>query len=305
MLAASASGGAAGWWPVSNDRAAPQPSAPLVDRTQLDIAPSVSVGRAALRPDRWAATVYEEAGEGTYWRVHPSGLVEDLSDPFGPTVTAELAPDPEAATDARAADPLAGADRARSARRARGRLRRYLVTNGCNKLWTLTYRGQGQHDRRQVVRDVQAFGRRLRSEYPGTAWAYVLELHPGGHGWHVHFSTGRYLDVYRVRRMWPHGERVDVTRFRGGRREQARGVARYLSKYIAKELGEGLEAGEHSYEVAQGHRPIGRRVYAFGDRETARAMLVAAFWGEVPGYEWSSGDSEDWTGPPCGFASWV
>lgn len=91
---------------------------------------------------------------------------------------------------------------------------------------------------------------------------------------------------------------------RPGRNERARATARYVVKYATKSIEAAeLDPGEHAYEVAQGFQPVMVRVSA-ATRALAWAELVRCQGGEVPAYEWDSGDSEEWTGPPVGFLSW-
>jgi hypothetical protein len=137
----------------------------------------------------------------------------------------------------------------------------------------------------------------------------TLELHADGHV-HIHaaFNIGgrRRIPKALIGRLWGHGF-VDGRRFeskRPGRNERARAVARYVVKYATKAIEDGrLSAGEHAYEVAQGFQPTAVRMRAW-DRAGARREAIRAMGGEIPAYEWDSGDSEDWTGPPVSFLSW-
>jgi hypothetical protein len=151
-----------------------------------------------------------------------------------------------------------------------------------------------------MVRDVQAFMRRLNVAYPDIPWLYAPELHPGGHGWHVHFGVDRYISQRKLARLWGHGF-VDIRKLRTGKggREDARAAARYLAKYVTK--ARELEPGAHGYEVRQGHQPEVVRVRAWG-LAPLREVLVRE-WGE-PAYEWSSDSEEQWRGPPAAFLSW-
>ena len=87
-------------------------------------------------------------------------------------------------------------------------------------------------------------------------------------------------------------------------------AARYLSKYVGKDLGEdargnlgtGEAAGLHRYEVAQGFQPKSVGL----DGVTADEVLSSAEgrMGAAPEYVWRSRDTEDWGGPPAVWASW-
>jgi hypothetical protein len=91
--------------------------------------------------------------------------------------------------------PDAARSSAEASRRARAKLRRYCTANGLNRLGTLTYAGEGCHDARVLRGDVSEFFRALRSGLDAgpIPYAWVPQLHPGGHGWHVHFGLGRYV----------------------------------------------------------------------------------------------------------------
>jgi hypothetical protein len=197
-------------------------------------------------------------------------------------------------------------------RRARSRSRRFAVENGCTRLWTFTYAPDENGDRptwperARVKRDWHEFARRLP---PGTAWLRTLEKHADGHI-HVHaamsYGKGDERRTRRLARLWGHGfvDEGQARQSRPGRNERARATARYVVKYATKAIeGAELDPGEHAYEVAQGFQPVMVRISA-ATRALAWAELVRAQGGEVPAYEWDSGDTEDWTGPPVGFLSW-
>lgn len=272
---------------ASSARGAPR----LDERTQL----------SASLVERWAGTVYEEAGEGTYWLAREDGLLEAV-DAFGPRLLVEWADTEQTVTPQTVEEVTL--NRERAARRARGRVRRYAVRNGCTRLGTLTY-AVAQSDRRLVVRQVQQWERRVRERFGRVPLVWALELHPGGHGFHVHFALGgpRKLPKVQLGELWGHGF-VDIRKVRTGRggREDARGAARYVGKYVGKAFDAGLGSGEHAYEVAQGFQPVARSVTGT-DPGTVRLRIMAAMGGEVPSYEWSSEGLEDWRGPPVGFLS--
>jgi hypothetical protein len=147
-----------------------------------------------------------------------------------------------------------------AARRARGQVRRYCAANRLNRLATLTYRGEGCHDPRDLRRDVGGFFRRLRQGIGGTAFPYLWtgEWHQTGHGLHAHFAVGRFVPRTKIEDAWPHGfvhiKLLGDLPYAASSLDQARRAARYLSKYVGKafaEQGHGL----HRYEVAQGFAP--------------------------------------------------
>ena len=69
------------------------------------------------------------------------------------------------------------------------------AANRLNRLGTLTYAGEGCFDPLQLRVDLGEFFRGLRRELGGSPFPYVWvpEWHPGGHGLHVHFAVGRYV----------------------------------------------------------------------------------------------------------------
>jgi hypothetical protein len=92
-------------------------------------------------------------------------------------------------------------------RRARTRVRRYCAANRLNRLATLTYRGEGCHERQRLSGDVGGFFRRLRQGIGGAAFPYLWtgEWHKRGHGLHVHFAVGRFVPRTKIEDAWPHG----------------------------------------------------------------------------------------------------
>jgi hypothetical protein len=163
------------------------------------------------------------------------------------------------------------------------------------------------YERRQVVADWARFARRLRRAFGPVAWARALELHPQGHGWHIHAALGRYIPKAVLAALWGHGF-VDVRRLRSGSgpagRQDARRAAVYLSKYLAKAWeSEDREAWEHAYEVAEGFQPEVVERLAW-DREGAVLAAVEVMWGELPSWRWESDAAEDWRGPPVVCLAW-
>jgi len=192
-------------------------------------------------------------------------------------------------------------DRARAARRARGQIRRYAVANRLRYLWTFTYAGEGQHDRRQVVADWAAFVRRAQAAGIRLAWVRALELHPGGHGYHVHAAIAERVDHARMASLWGHGFVQYSERPRRGvsQREGYRRTARYIAKYVGKDA-DLTPPGTHAYEVAQGYAPEVVHV----EHSTAEALidLATRMLGQ-PTYVWSSSGDPEWCGPPAAYVS--
>jgi hypothetical protein len=175
-------------------------------------------------------------------------------------------------------------------------------------LGTLTYAGAGCHDPAELREDVAGFFKRLRGS-TGERFPYlwVPEWHEQGHGLHVHFAVGRYIFVGTIKEAWRRGfvhiKLLGDLPVGSGALGEARLAARYLSKYVGKDLGEGEAAGLHRYEVAQGFQP--RRVPL--DATSADEVLswAESCMGAAPVYVWRSRDEETWDGPPALWASWA
>ncbi|MFL6137479.1 MAG: hypothetical protein ACJ74O_06730 [Frankiaceae bacterium] len=204
-----------------------------------------------------------------------------------------------------AADPERAA--AEAGRRARAKVRRYCAANRLNRLGTLTYAGEGCHDARQVRADVAGFFRALRSSLGGRALPYlwVPEWHKSGHGLHLHFAAGRYVKRSVIEHAWGRGfvhvKLLGDLPVGSTSLHQGRLAARYLSKYVAKDLS--AAGGLHRYEVAQGFQP--RKEVIRG--RSAEDVLAQASerMGSAPERVWWSADELDWQGPPAVWAQWA
>jgi hypothetical protein len=198
--------------------------------------------------------------------------------------------------------------RSDAARRAKGKVRRYCAANRLNRLGTLTYAGTGCYDPAELRDDLADFFRKLRAEV-GKPFPYlwVPEWHPKGHGLHVHFAVGRWIPYGDIKRAWGRG-RSDIKLLGdlpvgSGTLGEARLAARYLAKYVGKDLAAGGQpSGLHRYEVAQGFQPRGVPI----DGLSAGEVLD---WAEVfmdapPEQVWRSDDVKDWAGPPAVWAEW-
>jgi hypothetical protein len=152
------------------------------------------------------------------------------------------------------------------------------------------------------MRDVNDFLQRLR-EHLGEAFpaAYVLELHPKGHGLHVHIALqSRFIRWELLGQLWGHGhvqysDGAVAIRNAGSKRAQSRRLAQYLTKYMAKGWADQHDAGDHRYEVTQGFQPeTSRRVFY--------SLAAALDWLDstdgAPATQWCSDSAEDWEGPP-------
>ncbi|MCU1369974.1 MAG: hypothetical protein JWO77_1168 [Ilumatobacteraceae bacterium] len=194
-------------------------------------------------------------------------------------------------------------------RRARREIRRYCVSNRLNRLGTLTYRGEGCHDEAQLRVDLGEFFRSMRRMLGGDPLPYVWvpEWHKSGHGLHVHFAVGRYVKRSVIEASWGRGfvhiKLLGDLPVGSGKLEESRRAAGYLAKYVAKDFREkGRTGGLHRYEVAQGFKPVGVRLWA-PTREGVLAV-AAEHMGRQPGHVWCSDQEKDWQGPPAVWASW-
>lgn len=206
-----------------------------------------------------------------------------------------------------AADPERAA--AEAARRAVASVRRYCASNRLNRLGTLTYAGDGNHDPALLVDHVGEFFRSLRRNLGGDALPYlwVPEWHPGGHGLHVHFAVGRYVPKAKIAAAWPHGfvhiKLIGDLPVGSGTLGEARQAARYLSKYVAKTFGDDKRIlGRHRYEVAQGFQP--QRVQLYGRSEAEVVARASEVMGAEPAVWWSSSKVEHWDRGPAVWVQW-
>jgi len=201
-------------------------------------------------------------------------------------------------------------NRKRASNRARKTLRQFVVRNQLSRMWTLTFSTEWW-DRAEVIAVVNDWLQRLRVELEGPFPAvYVLELHPGGHGYHVHVALqSRFIRWERMGQLWGWGnvqysDGNKAVRRETGKREQSRLLARYLSKYMAKAWDEHHEPGDHRYEVTQGFQPdkVRRTFHTLGD---AWRWLEGLDTGSMR-VVWSSADVplEDYGGPPTWLVEW-
>ncbi|MGD0056206.1 MAG: hypothetical protein ABSC34_12320 [Acidimicrobiales bacterium] len=189
----------------------------------------------------------------------------------------------------------------RANKRAIVALRRYCVRNDLQKMLTLTY-AEESWDRAAVKRDMNLLFVRWRRLKGGGAfpYAYVLELHPSGHGLHVHVAVPlRYIDKHWLQETWGHG----IVHYRDPKplrernsRERSRRLSGYLAKYVSKDMSSDHVAYEQRYSVAQGFNFEVKRS-SFNTLVEARAWILL-FRGEHFNEVWSYADDENWDGPP-------
>lgn len=152
-------------------------------------------------------------------------------------------------------------------RRAAGEMRRYIRGHRMDSLWTLTNR-ELVTSWSEMNRRVERFLERKAAAGDLRPVAIVIEPHPSGHGWHVHFACRGFIAIDLVRAWWPYGY-VWVS---GAPRGRARGwqpskLAGYLTKYLQKTMA-GVELhgceprpkGGHRWWHPQGHALVEVRV---------------------------------------------
>ena len=196
-----------------------------------------------------------------------------------------------------------------AARRARSKIRRYCTSNRLNRLGTLTYRGDGNHDPMVLREHLAGFFRGLRSGLGGDRLPYlwVPEWHKSGHGLHAHFAVGRFVPRSLIEEAWGHGfvhiKLLSDLPVGSGQLSEARRAAGYLAKYVGKDVGDTAKpAGLHRYEVAQGFQPTPVRLQG---RHLVDVLDEASeLMGRPPTQRWQSQISEGWMGPPAVWAAW-
>lgn len=208
----------------------------------------------------------------------------------------------------------AAADPERSAleagRRARQKLRRYCAANRLNRLGTLTYRGDGNHDPEVLRQHLGEFFRALRALL-GTgpfAYAWVPEWHKTGHGLHAHFAVGQYIRRSLIEQAWPHGfvhiKLIGDLPVGTTALGEARRAAGYLSKYVAKAFVDDPRRvlGLHRYDVAQGFTP---RPVVFRASSEFEALAAATEFLDLDLEQlWHSHENPEWSAPPAVWAQW-
>jgi hypothetical protein len=127
---------------------------------------------------------------------------------------------------------------AESSWRAAREVRRLVRAHRLRLMWTFTF-AQAVHDWEELVAYIDRFRDRYRRRLgaPG-APLLIPEPHPGGHGWHLHGATDRFISIEVMRECWPwgyvwvgdDGHKVGPT--------TSRELAAYLAKYVSKALGE-------------------------------------------------------------------
>jgi hypothetical protein len=176
----------------------------------------------------------------------------------------------------------------------------------------LTYAGAGCHDPAQVRADVAAFFRALRAVLGGKPLPYVWvpEWHKSGHGLHVHFAVGQFINRTKIEAAWGRGfvhiKRLSDLPVGSTSLHEARRAAGYLSKYVTKAFADTEEEralGLHRYEVGQGFQPPVFRLTGVSSQDVLH-QAIERMGGVLPAISWSSSEAEDWQGPPAVWFAW-
>ena len=204
------------------------------------------------------------------------------------------------------------ANRERSMMRSRTLVIEYCLEHRLGYLWTLTYKGEGQHDWAAMTADVRRFEERWQADPVTAGVPYVLvpEWHPGGHGLHLHMGVGRFISWKVIRALWQDGGRhplageIQTPRFAKGK-VTPQTCARYLAKYVTKTLNDaGGTAGKGAHRFYKPHgMSITVRRWRFGSELEAYHHAIAFFGGELP-HEWDSRYQEGWQGPRVVVLDW-
>jgi hypothetical protein len=140
-------------------------------------------------------------------------------------------------------DKMEVADLQRSERRARRLVRHRLMGIQADRLLTLTYR-ENKEDLQGCWKDFHRFRRMMFKTFPNFAYVVVPERQKRG-AWHFHLGVKGFYNVGIVRAFWRKaisGDRkadvgnIDITSPRKGGAWQRVKLARYLAKYLTKDM---------------------------------------------------------------------
>ena len=200
-----------------------------------------------------------------------------------------------------------------AASRARTKIRRYCVANRTNRFWTLTYDGEGCHDPLVLRSDLGQFFRELRTVRNGERFPYVWvpEWHKTDHGLHAHFVCDRFIHRSVIAEAWQRtpghgfvkGKLIGDLGVAATRADEARIAARYISKYMDKDVDEKRVLGLHRYDCAQGFQP--RKFTVPGPKLDQAIERAADLMGGFPTKVTNSGEWPNWSGPTAVALTWA
>lgn len=233
-----------------------------------------------------------------------------------------------------ARDTPIGSARAESeaARRAATQFRRWCTENRADHLWTGNLSPKyATHSRRDMWALIARFRRNLVELGVLNPLGIVLELHPGGHGFHWHAAVPGRMDWDLVGRAWsstPHLPRdhpefdpFGFVQFEPPRKHHrrttssaldiARNIAGYLAGYLSNSTHKGGEApiaqpgvplpverefNGKRFSTTRGTSPVCLRS-TFISPAAAYSWVRSILGGEIR-KQWDSSQSADWEGPP-------
>lgn len=172
-------------------------------------------------------------------------------------------------------------DLIRSARRANKAIRHYCIAMQASNMITCTTK-EAIVDRDEFALLVQSFFKKIRAKWPDFQYVGVFERHDSlqtsdakRHSLHLHFCIAGWMDYNVVRDMW----RATVAKLRGTEYIDAnidgavksrtlvnpevrqRQIARYLAKYVSKEVESGEPCRKRYWASRNIQRPKAERFY--------------------------------------------
>lgn len=117
----------------------------------------------------------------------------------------------------------------------------------------------------------------------------------------MHFAVGRYVKHGLIRDVWGRG-RVHIKLIGdlpvgSGALAEARQAARYLAKYVSKNVTDERVPRLHRYEVAQGFQPEPVPLRGISDEDVIGQ--ASGLMGGGPLRVWRSSQQEGWQAPPA------
>ena len=149
-----------------------------------------------------------------------------------------------------------------SANRAATEVRRSLLSICADRMLTLTY-AENMMDRKQALSDLMKFIRVMRRECPWWQSVSVLEYQKRG-ACHFHIGLSGFYDINIIRRTWESivgRGAVNMAFEPRGRGNSCSKLAGYMAKYLAKDLDEGRNPGDHRYFKTEGTHEGRREVF--------------------------------------------
>lgn len=137
--------------------------------------------------------------------------------------------------------------------RARANIYRDMLEIEADRMLTLTTRAVITN-RYQFMKYVHAFERLVRRKYRAFQVVGCPELQKRG-ALHMHLGISGFHDVTYLRRCWRQvvGEgNIDISFKPDGKGNRFTKAARYMSKYIGKDIETGRQFGEHRYHASRG-----------------------------------------------------